>query len=393
MKKTMPKLSKSELDKLAVTKDDDLLTEFPGFKRSVLRSLKAQLPTIPETIGSDRELIKAKSSALNVGKKYNQLLSDYEKLEAERDALLQIKGASVESINIKPNKEGKSEATPVICWSDWHIEEEVLKGNINGLNEYNLEIADFRIQNLFKNTLSLVNLCSRDVNITDLIVWLGGDFINGSIHEELVEGNLLSNMAASILAQKYIKSGIDFLLKHTKTNIKVVCNSGNHARTTKQQRIATESGNSLEYFIYNNLATIYEKEPRVMFLIPSGYHAYVNVYGYILRFHHGHQMKYGGGVGGLYIPANKSIAQWNKGLHAVVKELFGDVHIKGTLDIFGHFHQMRDGGSFICNGSVVGYNDYALSIKADYEEPKQAFFLIDKKRGKTITTPILVNQN
>lgn len=213
-----------------------------------------------------------------------------------------------------------------------------------------------------------------------MIIWLGGDFINGSIHEELVEGNLLSNMAASILAQKYIKSGIDFLLKNTKINIKVVCNSGNHARTTKQQRIATESGNSLEYFIYNNLATIYESEPRVMFLIPSGYHAYVNVYGYVLRFHHGHQMKYGGGIGGIYIPANKSIAQWNKG-------------IKADLDIFGHFHQMRDGGNFICNGSVVGYNDYALSIKADYEAPKQAFFLIDRKRGKTITTPILVNQN
>lgn len=378
--KNKVQLTKDQLEKLAVTKDDDLQREFPGFKRSDLRSLKAKLPTIPETINADRELIKAKSSALNIGKKYNQLLSDYSKVETERNALLTLKGTSVETINIKPNKGGKSEATPVICWSDWHVEEEVLKGNINGLNEYNLEVADFRIQNLFKNTLSLINLCSRDVTINDMIIWLGGDFINGSIHEELVEGNLLSNMAASILAQKYIKSGIDFLLKNTKTNIKVVCNSGNHARTTKQQRIATESGNSLEYFIYNNLATIYENEPRVMFLIPSGYHAYVNVYGYVLRFHHGHQMKYGGGIGGIYIPANKSIAQWNKG-------------IKADLDIFGHFHQMRDGGNFICNGSVVGYNDYALSIKADYEEPKQAFFLIDKKRGKTITTPILVNQN
>lgn len=176
----MPKLSRQMLDKLAVTRDDDLLTEFPGYKRSVLRSLKAQLPTLPDTIGADRELIKAKSSALNVSKKYNQLLIDYTKIEAERNALLQLKSNVVETIKIQPNKSGKSEATPVICWSDWHIEEEVLKKNVNGLNEYNLDVADFRIKNLITNTLSLINLCKRDVDINEAVLWLGGDFIKWS---------------------------------------------------------------------------------------------------------------------------------------------------------------------------------------------------------------------
>ena len=100
----------------------------------------------------------------------------------------------------------------------------------------------------------------------------------------------------------------------------------------------------------------------------------------MLRFHHGHGMKYGGGVGGIYIPINKAIAQWNKALRA-------------DLDVFGHWHQFRDGGNFICNGSIIGYNAYALRIKADYEEPKQAFFLMDKNRGKTIVAPIFVDRN
>jgi len=51
-------------------------------------------------------------------------------------------------------------------------------------------------------------------------------------------------------------------------------------------------------------------------------------------------------------------------------------------------HQFKDGGNFICNGSLIGYNAFALSIKADYEKPKQAFFLVDKKRGKSIVAPI-----
>ena len=90
-------------------------------------------------------------------------------------------------------------------------------------------------------------------------------------------------------------------------------------------------------------------------------------------------MRYGGGVGGLTIPVNKAIAQWDK-LHQV------------DLDVFGHFHQFMDGGKFISNGSLIGYNAYAMSIKAGFEPPKQAMFLIDKKRFKTFVAPILFTE-
>jgi hypothetical protein len=94
---------------------------------------------------------------------------------------------------------------------------------------------------------------------------------------------------------------------------------------------------------------------------------------------HGHNIRFAGGVGGVYIPINKAINQWNKLRHAY-------------LDILGHFHTFRDGGNFIVNGSLCGYNAFAISIKADFEEPRQCFMLIDKKRGKTIVAPILLNE-
>ena len=52
------------------------------------------------------------------------------------------------------------------------------------------------------------------------------------------------------------------------------------------------------------------------------------------------------------------------------------------------FHQFFDGGNFVANGSMVGWNAYAIAIKAKFEKPKQVLFLIDKKRGKTVTCPI-----
>jgi hypothetical protein len=96
-----------------------------------------------------------------------------------------------------------------------------------------------------------------------------------------------------------------------------------------------------------------------------------------IRFHHGHAINYQGGIGGIFIPAFKAISQWDKARPV-------------DLDLFGHFHQCKDGGKFLSNGSLIGFNAYALSIKADYEEPKQQLFMIDKNRGRTCTWPILL---
>ena len=106
----------------------------------------------------------------------------------------------------------------------------------------------------------------------------------------------------------------------------------------------------------------------------------MDVYDKTIRFHHGHAMRYYGGVGGIYIPVNKAIAQWNKARPA-------------SLDIFGHFHQLKDGGIFVSNGSLIGWSPYSMRIKADYEEPKQAFIVIDNKHGRTFTCPIYVKRS
>jgi hypothetical protein len=110
------------------------------------------------------------------------------------------------------------------------------------------------------------------------------------------------------LAQEHIVSGIEFLLANSKYNFIVPCHSGNHARTTKQTYFSSENGHSLEYLMYLHLAAYFRGESRVKFIIPEGYHSYLKVYDQTLRFHHGHAVKYGGGVGGIFIPAYKAIS-------------------------------------------------------------------------------------
>jgi len=341
-------------------------------------AISVPVPTPAAALAFDREKQKLQAEQANLKLRYAAALKTIDEQERELDAL-GVLGHSVETYSIEPvsTSKGTGEATAVLLAGDWHYEEEVKPSQVNGLNKYTLDIAKERTTTFFQASLRLIRLLQQDVRIDRCIMALLGDFITNQIHgAENAEKNQLEPTYAIVAARNAIISGIDFFLEHSKLEFIIPCASGNHARTTHTTRFGSENGHSLEFLMYEHLAAHYRNEPRVTFIIPEGMHSYVRVYDTTIRFHHGHAVKYGGGVGGIYIPVNKAIAQWNKGKRA-------------DLDCFGHFHQLRDGGNFICNGSVIGYNTFALSIKADYEPPKQTLFLIDKKRGRTCTWPIL----
>jgi hypothetical protein len=335
-----------------------------------------KLPT-EKKVKDDLLIDKLKAEKNELLKKYKYALRKISQKEAEISVLTELK-KKPKIEKIKPASKRIAEATPVIVLSDWHVEETVFPQTVNFLNEYSDAIALERTEWLFKNSLRLLDINKRDVKIDNVVLALLGDFISNSIHEELREVNSMRPSHAIIFVQKILISGIQFLLDNTDFRFTIVCCSGNHGRLTQKLHISTEVGNSLEYLMYKTMAQNFEREKRVNFVISEGYHSYLNVYDKTLRFHHGHAIKYHGGIGGIYIPVNKAIAQWNKAKHA-------------DLDVFGHFHQFRDGGNFISNGSVIGYSPFAISIKADPEKPRQAFFLVDSRRGKTVVAPVLLH--
>lgn len=337
---------------------------------------KKRTVVISDEIKHDRAVKALNQQVVLLKRKYKEAVKQLDAASRESEVASLLEG-TVATHTIHPKTpSGTSEAVAFMIASDWHLEENVDPAVVNELNHFNVSIAKKRADLFFRNGLRLANIMGKDVTINTIVLALLGDFFSNDIHEELVETAELLPMDAVILAQDLIASGIRFLLQNSNVNLVIPCHSGNHSRTTKKTHFTTEAGHSLEFFMYHNLKKFFADEPRVEFLIPTSYHSYVEVLGRTIRFHHGHSIRYAGGVGGLYIPTNKAIAQWNKGKHA-------------DLDVFGHFHQLRDGGNFICNGSLIGYNAFAISIKAEYERPQQSFFLIDKKRGRTISGPIL----
>lgn len=373
-------LTKKQKELLLKTPEDAFKFYFPKHQRDFLRREKRNLINklpIEKKIEKDFEYRDARKEAQESRQKLNYLIGENEKLEKLLEAQTTLKH-NLQTFEIKPKKDNNdSEATAVVLLSDWHIDEVVAESSINALNKFDYEIAEQRATETFRVINRLLDIFQRDIHIYNLVLWLGGDFISGSIHEDLQENNSMLPIDAIWKVQNLLVSGIKFLLENSDVNLIIPCSCGNHSRITEKQRVSTEQGNSLETLLYKNLAMYFEDEPRVKFIISDSYHTYLDIYSYTLRFHHGHSIQYGGGIGGLFIPAYKAISQWNKGKNAY-------------LDCFGHFHQKKDGGNFVSNGSLIGFNQYAIKIKADFDKPSQTFFLVDKKRGKTILAPIIL---
>lgn len=336
------------------------------------RELRADRAPAPPVLARAKQIEQRDTradlrSALDENEKLKKLLSSAQKFAAP--PMLDP---------FPPASESRADAVACAIASDWHVEEPVESSKVHGLNEYSLEIAKSRAQHFFKNTLRLTNILARDAKIDTLYLGLLGDFFSGYIHEELREVNTLAPGEAGRVAQGLLASGIDFLLRESSLLLEIDCVHGNHGRMTLKPRIQNSSETSLETFMYHALASRYEGNPRVKFRVAAGKMLYRRFFeGFVMRVIHGDDVKFGGGVGGVTIPIRKKLAGWNQAIRA-------------NLTIMGHFHQFLDGGDFLVNGSLIGYNEFAQAIAASPEEAKQAFFLVHARRGgeKSVVAPI-----
>lgn len=294
----------------------------------------------------------------------------------QRDVALAISRPKVAVHKIHaPVDSRESEATAFALAGDWHSEETVDPKTVNGLNEFNLDIADHRISRFFRSVLRLVEIERNGTRVRNLVLNLLGDMMTGYIHEELQEMNGLSPTETVLWLRKRIVAGIKLLIAEGKfEKITVTCNYGNHGRTTKKPRHGTGASNSYEWMLYQVMK---EDVPNVEWIIADGYFVFIEVYGRVFRVHHGDNIQYQGGIGGLTIPCEKAIASWNKS---------NPVY----MDLFGHHHTAMQNPRWISNGPLIGYGPYSLAVKAGFEPPSQTLFLLDSKRGRTGTFPIFL---
>lgn len=287
-------------------------------------------------------------------------------------------------VDVKRNPHGIA-GVPSVMWSDWHWGEVVDPAQINGINEYNMEIARTRMRRLVETTIDLCFNHMTGAKYPGIVVNLGGDMISGDIHEELSETNELPSMptlldlygnlvwAISALADKFGK-------------VFVPCVVGNHGRNTRKPRMKNRVYSNFDWLLYQFLEKHFERDPRIRFLVPTGVDAHYRVYDHRYLLTHGDSIGGRGGDGwsGMVLPVMKGN----------VKTRISSSRLGQDFDtmIIGHWHQYWPTPAVIVNGCLKGYDEYAkVELRASPESPCQALWFTHPKHGITCHWRVLVD--
>jgi hypothetical protein len=333
-------------------------------------------------LATDAEIARLRSELADAKGRYKAALQAIDAERARADTIAGLTGIEAVRRNGVPKTvRKKHDATMVVLLSDIHAEERVDPDTVNGLNDYSLDVCDQRMSELMERFAVLLEHERRLAKIDRVVVWLGGDFISGHIHDDTAELAQLAPLTATRWIGARLRGFLDAVSENAREVI-VATNSGNHGRSTEKLRIGTELEHSFEQNLYLTMAAA-ESRKNVRWQVGTGYLNYLDLDGFLIRFHHGHAIKYGGGIGGITIPTNKAIAAW-------------DAVKRADLTCFGHWHQFQwlRAGRYVANGSVIGHSAYATRIKAAYEPPCQACIVIDHgRREVTKAMPIYCDRD
>lgn len=300
----------------------------------------------------------------------------YQEYLRQKSQIEEIEALPFESYEFKFDEKDEGEKYAVALFSDAHIEETVNPQSVMSLNEYNTDIAKQRIQNYFSN---LVHCLNKD-EVSHLIFASLGDTISGYIHEELAQTNGLTPLEATQLAQGLIFNGLKFICEKSNVeDIYFIGIVGNHSRVTKKIQHANGYKMSYEWLMYQNIKRECEIAGLpITFNLPESEMAVVDTQdNRRFLFIHGFQIRSNGSgtVCGIYPALNRLCMKWDKIFHQ-------------DKIYLGHFHSCVSIPNAMVNGSIIGYNSFALSNGFGYERPAQQYEVYDTKIGLLLTRQI-----
>lgn len=241
----------------------------------------------------------------------------------------------------KPLKHADLPGVPTVMVSDQHWGEVVDPKQINGANEYNIEIANRRLKRLAERVLRLCEIISPTFNYPGIVACLAGDNLSGNIHDELTATNELNTMPTLLDVFGALCSFIETLLtKFERVHIEAV--SGNHGRDTRKIWGKDRHATSFDWLLCCFLAKHFETNSRVTFHIPDGPDAYYKIYDHRYLLTHGDQFRGGDGMIGALGPILR-------GDHKK-RSRNSQINMEYDTLLMGHWHQLIQLQRLIVNG-------------------------------------------
>jgi hypothetical protein len=256
---------------------------------------------------------------------------------------------------------------PILFTSDFQFGEVVRPEEIDGMNSFNAEIFAERYDRMIRKAIRWCDAIAEGwgAEYPEGIIYLrGGDAISGEIHAELSDTNDFGAVPAVGELIRYEREGI-LRLRERFGHVHVISIPGNHGRTTVKPRskgyVKTNYETILAWWLADSLRDI---EGVTCEVPPSG-DAYFTAEGWRFLMTHGDRVGAGGGRG--FIGAPAPITKGH--LKVRLDGYMADQPVDYVLT--GHFHTSLKLPRGFANGTIVGYNEYAKSLRLEPDSAKQ----------------------
>lgn len=317
-------------------------------------------------------------------------------ISKERDKLLQqlgviedIEGAATRRPRpprwLSPPTPAKGHhATLCLLLTDTHFDELVDPAEMHGVNAYNREIAEMRLERWCRSSINLARNYLSGVTYDGVCLMLGGDIFSGNIHEELRITNRATLFASFDHWLDPMESAIELLAREF-GRVHIAGVPGNHGRMTRKPIAKQRAADNLDWLFYKMLRRGMKRDDRITWDIPFASDIQVKVYNTTYYLEHGDNFKGGSGISG-------ALAPLMLGSHRVGKQQ----QAAGTpydYMVIGHWHQHKflEEEGIIAGSSLKGYDEYAkVILKAVPRPPSQALWITTPEYGIGWSTQVRV---
>lgn len=258
-------------------------------------------------------------------------------------------------IKLATDYKGSNEACILI--SDVHIG----KGVDTPHNQYNLEIAKYRLEQLATH---VINYCEMH-KVGTLNIDFCGDLIENNLHIEARVEQVCDTMEQVAYAGEYLSQFISTLAPHF-NKIRLHSVAGNHDRLEKQYKDSRDVENFVRL-----IDTIIELRTGMKFersKVDNEIEVYTLDNGLTIALQHGHNVK---------------------NIDTLVKDV--SFYLDRNIDFchIGHFHNFKTSKGTIVNGSICGADKYANKLR--YNDKASQVLAVYYEDGSQVIHNIVLN--
>jgi DNA-binding CsgD family transcriptional regulator len=290
-----------------------------------------------------------------------------------------IKHKPVSRIKVKKPDRHRVTEEAILLLSDIHAGEVVSSEAMMNMNEYNFDIMQSRLENVYNNFNSVIDKMTG-YNYKKLNIFALGDLVSGSIHQELVI------TGGDIVDQVLITSDIIAEMVHKWSGrfdeIEFSGVIGNHGRRTERPSYKRPHNND-DYYLMQFVKAKCTDLPNVKFDLPKASMHMKQIQGHWFLLTHGDCVTSRLGIpwyGIRRLDSNISqtiMEKLGRKLHAIG---LGHFHTRGTLE--------KIGGQIILNGSLKGGDEFSIGRIFVCGVPSQTFISVHKDWGVNSVRPI-----